>query len=227
MGLEVLELGTVEYGAALELQQKRVEARRSGAAGDALLLLEHPPVITLGRRADTAHVLASPASLAARGIGLHTVSRGGDVTFHGPGQLVGYLVVDLAARGVPDVHAFLRSLESGLIEALDELGVACETRAGWTGVFVRPRDAEREPGGPGAPPRKIASIGVGVRGWVTYHGFALNVTLDPAAFSDIVPCGLQQVRMTSLARELGADAPPDLDARARAAVRRAFLRSWS
>ena len=221
MGLEVLELGTVEYGAALELQEKRVEARRSGAAGDVLLLLEHPPVITLGRRADTANLLASPGSLAARGIGLHTVSRGGDVTFHGPGQLVGYLVVDLAARGVPDVHAFLRSLEAALVEALGELGVAAETRPGWTGVFVRPRAGE------GGPPRKIASIGVGVRGWVTYHGFALNVTLDPAAFADIVPCGLHQVQMTSLARELGPAAPPDLDTRARDAVRRAFLRSWS
>ena len=215
--LKIERLGRIPYAEALELQEKQVEAVRDGVAGDCLFLLEHPPVITLGRRADPGHVLASSAELRARGVELHTVTRGGDVTYHGPGQLVGYLVCDLAARGATDVHGFLRALEGGLIDALSTLGLRGATRPGYTGVFMA------EPAS--AQPRKIASIGVGLRGWVTYHGFALNVTTRLSEFAVIVPCGLSHVRMTSVACELGSEAPSagELDVRAREAVAAAFL----
>ncbi len=213
-------LGTVPYAEGLELQMKAVEARRADTAPDRLLLLEHPPVITLGRRARREHLRMSPDALNARGITLHEISRGGDVTYHGPGQLVGYPILDLAARGEADVHRYLRSLEAVLVEALAALGVSSRTLPGTTGVFAAagPERSQR--------PRKIASIGVGVRGWVTYHGFALNVTLDLAAFEVIVPCGLHDVEMTSVAAELGDAAPAGLGERAREAVADAFGRRW-
>ncbi len=216
--LAVERLGRVPYADALELQEKRVEAVRAGAAPDTLFLLEHPPVITLGRRADPAHVRLSQEALRARGVEVHTITRGGDVTWHGPGQLVGYLVCDLAARGERDVHRFLRALESGLIDALAALGVRAGRREGYTGVFMQ----DTSPGP--ATPRKIASIGIGLRSWVTYHGFALNVTAALEEFGAIVPCGLANVRMTSVARELGSAAPAAaaLDARALDAVAGAF-----
>jgi lipoate-protein ligase B len=204
--LNVEWLGRVPYAEALALQQARVEARRRGACGDALLLLEHPPVITLGRGARPENLLVPREVLAARGVEVHEVARGGDVTWHGPGQLVGYLVLDLAARGEPDVHAHLRRIEALLIDALAGAGVAAGRREGMTGVFVEP--------GPGdaGPPRKIASIGVGLRGWVTYHGFALNVCNAPEGFAAIVPCGLHGVEMTSLRRERPAAADAEADA---------------
>src|SRR5690606_35770983 len=151
-------------------------------------------------------------------IEVHRVARGGDVTYHGPGQLVGYLIADLAARGEADAVALLRRIEAALVAALADLGVAGYTRPGQTWVFA-------SPGAPG-PARKVASIGVGLRGWISWHGFALNVTLDPAAFDVIVPCGLHDVAMTSCARELGAAAPSDLDARARAAVAARFAAAF-
>ena len=205
-------LGTVPYAEALALQERAVAARRAGETGDRLLLLEHPPVVTLGRAAKPEHLLVPREEFARRGVGVFEVVRGGDVTWHGPGQLVGYPIVQLARRGRPDVTGFLRLVEAALGEALGELGVAAEARPGWTGVFVAGAQ----------PPRKIASIGIGVRGWVTWHGFALNVDCDLAGFAAIVPCGLHGVAMTSVARELGAAAPPDLAARARDAVGRAF-----
>jgi lipoyl(octanoyl) transferase len=211
-------LGRVAYADALDLQLARVEARRRGESGDVLLLLEHPPVVTLGRSARLENLLVPASELAARGIELHEVARGGDVTYHGPGQLVGYLVVDLAARGEPDVIRFVRRMEGALIDALASLGLAGRVREGYTGVFV---DAESS-----APARKIASIGVGLRGWVTYHGFALNLTLDLEAFGLIVPCGLRDVVMTSVARELGTPSGSDLDARGRRAVAAAFARAF-
>ena len=218
-GLTVEWLGRVPYAEALSLQERRVEARRRGAAGDALLLLEHPPVITLGRRGREENVLAPPAVLAARGVEVHRVSRGGDVTYHGPGQLVGYLIVDLAARGEADAGALLRRIEAALVAAIGDLGVAGYTRPGQTGVFA-------SPGAPG-PARKVASIGVGLRGWISWHGFALNVTLDPRDFDLIVPCGLRDVVMTSLARELGGAAPADLEERARRAVAARFQEAFA
>ena len=210
-GLHIDWLGRVPYADALARQARAVEVRRAGASGDRLLLLEHPPVVTLGRSAREENLRTSRTALRAKGVEVHEVARGGDVTYHGPGQLVGYLIVDLAARGLPDAPAFLRAIEAGLVAALAGLGVAADTRAGMTGVFVAGS----------APPRKLASIGVGLRGWISWHGFALNVTLDPAAFGDIVPCGLQEVQMTSLARELPAPRPALFD-EARDAVARAF-----
>jgi len=215
--LQVEWLGRVPYAEALALQEARVAEVRAGRAGDALLLLEHPPVITLGRSARPENLLQRPDALAELGVELHEIARGGDVTWHGPGQLVGYAILDLQARGRADVHRFLRDLESGLIDALEKLGLAAEIRSGMTGVFVAPS----------APPRKIASIGVGLRGWVTWHGFALNVDPDLAGFDAIVPCGLQGVEMTSIARELGEAAAADLPARSREAVADAFVRRFA
>lgn len=210
-GLSVEWLGTVPYGAALELQAKAVEARQQGSAGDRLVLLEHPPVVTLGRSSDPSNLHTPAELLRARGVEVCEVARGGDVTYHGPGQLVGYLVVDLAARGRKDAHAFLRVIESALIEALAELGIDAARDVGRTGVFVAGA----------APPRKIASIGIGLRRWVSWHGFALNVVNDLAEFDDIVPCGLHDVVMTSVAAECGAP-PEGLAAEVRERVGAAF-----
>jgi lipoate-protein ligase B len=217
MRLRVEWLGRVPYAEALELQRAAVDARLAGAEPDRLILLEHPPVVTLGRSAKREHLLATPAALAARGIELFEVQRGGDVTWHGPGQLVGYPIVHLEARGKPDLTAFLRGIEGALIEALAALGVPAQRRPGRTGVFAaRARGA--------GPERKIASIGVGVRRWVSFHGFALNVSADLDGFRDIVPCGLHDVEMASVASELGATPDAQLDRAARSAVREAFER---
>jgi lipoyl(octanoyl) transferase len=217
--LAVEWLGRVAYGEALELQRRRVEARRRGDAPDGVLLLEHPAVVTLGRSARPGNLRVPESELADQGIEVHRVARGGDVTWHAPGQLVGYPILDLAARGERDVVAHLRAIEGVLIEAAAELGVPARRIPGLTGVFAEAP--------PGARPRKLASIGVGLRGWVTCHGFALNVDLDLAGFSCIVPCGLHQVEMTSLARELGARTPADLARHSREAVGRACARRWS
>src|SRR5215207_5992475 len=154
-----------------------------------LLVVEHPPVVTLGRSSKERHLLASPALLAARGVELFEVERGGDVTFHGPGQLVGYPIVDLK-RHKQDLHWYLRQVEEALIRALAPLGIAGERSAGYTGVWTQGR--------------KVASIGVHARDWVTWHGFALNVTTDLSYFDLIVPCGIAGVEMTSIAKERGA-----------------------
>jgi lipoyl(octanoyl) transferase len=196
-----------------------VAARRNGATPDRLLLLEHPRVVTLGRSFRREHLLASPEELASRGIELFEVARGGDATYHAPGQLVGYLIADLAEWGEPDVHAYLRRLEAALGCALRRLGVRPRSLPGRTGVFVD--DPVRR-----APARKIASIGVGWRGWVSLHGFALNVTLDPAEFGVIVPCGLRDVAMTSVAAELG-EASGALFERAAREVEAAFLAEFA
>jgi lipoate-protein ligase B len=188
--LWVSRLGLVPYTEALEIQ--RTIARERIAATipeDVLLLVEHPPVVTLGRASKGGHLTASPALLAARGIELHEVERGGDVTFHGPGQLVGYPIIDLK-RHRQDLHWYLRELEGTLIDALGAFGIVAVRRANLTGVWTT--------GG-----RKIASIGVHARDWVTWHGFALNVTTDLSYFDLMIPCGINGVEMTSMARELG------------------------
>ena len=179
-----LRPGRLGYAAALSLQEELVAARCRGGA-DILILLEHEPVVTLGRGARAEHLLQSPAELARRGVTLAECSRGGDVTWHGPGQLVGYPIVDLAARG-RDLHRYLRDLEEVLIRTLAAFDVAAGRIPGKTGVWV------------GAA--KIASVGVAVRRWVAWHGFALNVAPDLAGFDAIVPCGLHGVRMTALDR---------------------------
>ena len=196
--IEVEWLGLQCYADALALQREAVADRIAGRRGDRLLLLEHPPVVTLGRSTQPAHLKLGQAELESRCIELFEVARGGDVTYHAPGQLVGYPILDLDALGRRDVHAHLRSLEQGLIEALEEVGLPACRRPGWTGVFVD-RGGSDSPGG---RERKIASIGVGLRRWVTFHGFALNVSIDLSGFELIVPCGLAEVEMTSVCTEL-------------------------
>lgn len=196
--LELRDLGRIEYRAAWELQLRCVEERAAGRSRDLLLLCEHPPVITCGRGTRPAHLPVAPT------VPVHEVERGGDVTWHGPGQLVGYPIVFLPPQR-RDLHAHLRWIEGGLIAALADFGVAAGRRPGLTGVWVREK--------------KIASIGIAVRRWVTWHGFALNVEPDLAAFRAIRPCGLDAAVMTSLAEVLGRS--PGLAA-ARAAVARAF-----
>lgn len=180
------------YGEALELQRTLARARVAGELrDDVLLLVEHPPVVTLGRAAQSARVAVPKELLAARGVEVFDVERGGDVTFHGPGQLVGYPIFDLKEHK-RDLHWYLRQLEEALIGTLQGYGIVGWRNAGYTGVWV---DPER--------PRKIASIGVHARDWVTWHGFALNVLTNLEFFELIVPCGIQNVQMTSLARETG------------------------
>lgn len=186
--LAVAELGLVPYGEALALQRALAEERLAGRLReDALLLLEHPPVVTLGRGARETSLPADPGALRARGIEVFEIERGGDVTYHGPGQLVGYPIFDLT-RHRQDLHWYLRRLEDALITALAALGIPAERNPGFTGVWTRGR--------------KIASIGIHVRQWVTWHGFALNVTTDLSPFSLIVPCGIPDVVMTSVEKQL-------------------------
>jgi lipoate-protein ligase B len=194
--LGVVALGRMAYGRALELQRDLARRRiAKEIPRDLLLLVEHPPVITLGRGSQPAHLPTPREFLEAKGIELFEIERGGDVTFHGPGQLVGYPIFDLTEHR-RDLHWFLRRLEQALIAAVEPLGIAGERRPEYTGVWT---------GG-----RKLASIGVHVRQWVTWHGFALNVTTDLSYFDLIVPCGIPDVVMTSVQRELGERAPRDL-----------------
>ena len=200
--LLVVRLGRLAYAETLELQRAVARARIAGAiADDVLLLVEHPPVVTLGRSSKVAHLTASPEFLQTRGIEVFEVERGGDVTFHGPGQLVGYPVLDLK-RHRQDLHWYLRQVEELLIRTCASLGLRGERSAGFTGVWTPGPVA-----GPRHAPRKIASIGVHARDWVTWHGFALNVTTDLSYFDLIVPCGIQGVDMTSIERELGRPLP--------------------
>jgi lipoate-protein ligase B len=205
--LWVQRLGRVPYAEALSLQRTLAASRITGALPqDALLLVEHPPVVTLGRSAKEQHLLASPELLTRRGVEVFEVERGGDVTFHGPGQLVGYAIIDLK-RHRQDLHWYLRQVEEALIRALGVFGIDAGRNAGYTGVWT------------GEATRKIASIGVHARDWVTWHGFALNVTTDLSFFDLIVPCGIQAVTMTSISRELDDDVAWDL---VETAVSRAF-----
>jgi lipoate-protein ligase B len=205
MYLLTTQLGTIPYGTALELQRDVARRRIAGEIEeDVLLLLEHPPVVTLGRTAKEAHLLSSADRLRERGVETYEVERGGDVTFHGPGQLVGYPIFDLK-RHRRDLHWYLRQLEEALIVALSQVGIEGERSRGYTGVWTKGR--------------KIASIGVHARDWVTWHGFALNVTTDLSFFGLIVPCGIPQVQMTSVTREVGDAITMD---EMSAAVTRAF-----
>jgi len=188
--VETVWLGEVGYREALDLQSSFVDRRADRKIPDTLLLLTHPHVYTLGRAGDDANLLVPKESLAAEGISVERVGRGGDVTYHGPGQLVGYPIC-LMER--PDVHRFVRSIEVALIDALGALGVAGRRLEGLTGVWVGEK--------------KIASIGVGIRKWVTYHGFALNVTTDLSYFRRIHLCGLKGREATSIA-EVRGEGPP-------------------
>jgi lipoyl(octanoyl) transferase len=214
--LDVRDLGVVPYGEALELQRALADDRIHGRIPDTLLLLEHPAVITLGRGTKQTSLPVDAEALRRRGIEVFEIERGGDVTYHGPGQLVGYPIIDLQQHK-PDLHWYLRQLEGALIGALGSLGIEAGRHQGYTGVWT---------GG-----RKIASIGIHVRQWVTWHGFALNVTTDLSPFSLIVPCGIPDVVMTSIEKELdsgtvGLRDGKSVGAMTRQAVETAFRQSF-
>lgn len=180
--LETRWIGRITFGDALALQDSLVQQRLEGAVPDTLLLLEHEPVYTIGRTADQ----SSLADARGTAIPVFQINRGGQATYHGPGQLVGYGIIDLNQSG-RDLHRFLRALEQGLIDSCSAVDIAAQRREGLTGVWIGDR--------------KIASIGVGVRKWITMHGFAINVSEDLTGFDSIVPCGIQGVSMTSVSRE--------------------------
>jgi lipoyl(octanoyl) transferase len=227
--ISVLQLGTLDYPTGLRIQQKLVDLRKEDRIGDVLLLLEHSPVITLGRNAKAANVTASPEKLSARGVEVFESDRGGDVTFHGPGQLVGYPIFDLRAfpssdtkRKTLGVIEYVRRLEELLIRACADFGIPAERVCGLTGVWTRSEAVELRststlrlrPGQARGDARrytsesaKIAAIGVHVSRSVTSHGFALNVDTDLNYFDLIIPCGITKP-VTSMTRELGK--PPDL-----------------
>lgn len=200
--LFVVHLGRLPYSQAWQLQREVAKARIAGEVPqDVLLLVEHPPVVTLGRSSKEAHLVASRELLASQGVELYEVERGGDVTFHGPGQLVGYPIVDLK-RHRQDLHWYLRQVEEGLIRGIADYGLQGFRVPGYTGVWVGEAVEAVHAATPAT--RKLASIGVHARDWVTWHGFALNVATDLRYFDLIVPCGIQSVTMTSIARELDA-----------------------
>jgi lipoyl(octanoyl) transferase len=196
--IDVRRLGRVDYQAGLDLQAALVEDRRAGRIGDTLLLLEHPPVITLGAktRHGAKNIVASEDELARQGVAVFDTGRGGDVTYHGPGQLVGYPIFDLKPDRC-DVHKYVRDLEEVLIVALREFGIEGVRVKGLSGVWV----------GPAGHEKKIAAIGVRISRWITSHGFALNVATDLRHFQLIVPCGIADRGVTSMEGELGRGVP--------------------
>lgn len=195
--ITVQDWGRTAYAKAFVRQKEQVQRRIDGDTEDTLIFTEHDPVYTIGMRSGSAaHLLWDPAKLAAQGITVAETNRGGDITYHGPGQVVGYPIMDISP--VKDLHAYLRFLEEVMIRGLGTLGLAATRRDGLTGIWLGQR--------------KVAAIGVAVRRWVTYHGFALNVAPDLAHFDGIVPCGIADTEgtVTSLARELSE--PPSMDA---------------
>ena len=205
-----LDWGRTHYESARERQNELVSQRIAGEIGDTLVFTEHEPVFTLGlRRESEQHLVWDEAQLARQGVKVVKTNRGGDITYHGPGQIVGYPIVSLAQR--QDLHAYLRFLEQVLINSLGTLGLAAARREGKTGIWLGPR--------------KIAAIGVAVRRWVAYHGFALNVSPDLSHFQGIVPCGISAAdgTVTSLQAELGRNV--DL-AEVKAVLAREFWELW-
>jgi lipoyl(octanoyl) transferase len=193
--LDVHRLGTIPYGRGLTIQEELVAKRRAGEVPDTLLLLEHPHVVTLGTSSKAEHVLVSPDERESLGIELFQTGRGGDVTYHGPGQLVGYPIFDLKPHRC-DLHRYLRDLEEILIEVVGDFGIRGGRVEGLTGVWVEDR--------------KIAAIGVRVSsGWITSHGFALNVNTDLSFFGAIIPCGIRDHGVTSISAELGTSVDID------------------
>ena len=197
-GLDVRRPGRVAYADGLRLQDDLVATRQRDEGRDALVLLEHPKVLTLGRNAHAENVLLNAAQLRARGFEVYEVGRGGDVTYHGPGQLVGYPILRLT-EGEKDAHAYLRRLEDVLIAALGDFGIEGFRHPPHTGVWV-----EQE-----GRPLKIAAIGVRLSKWVTSHGFALNVNVELSDFDVIVPCGIREYGVTSMQQVLGRDVTLD------------------
>jgi lipoyl(octanoyl) transferase len=206
MILNLVHLGRIDYASGLALQKKMVEARHAEQIGNTLLLLEHPPVLTLGRNSDRSNILASDEFLAYRGVEIHEINRGGDVTYHGPGQLVGYPILDLRSFTLGDSNRrlgavdYVRLLEEVLIRACADFGVRAQRIAGRTGVWTIP--------GGSIPEKKVAAIGVHISRGITSHGFALNVSTDLRDFELIVPCGISDRAVTSLELEADASGPP-------------------
>jgi lipoyl(octanoyl) transferase len=201
LSISVVDLGRLDYSAALALQQQVSALRQQESIGDVLLLVEHPPVLTLGRNAHGEHVVAGDEFLAQRGIALFETNRGGDVTYHGPGQLVGYPILHLRRFTPPlGIVEYLRKLEEVLIRACADYGILTQRAPGRAGVWTMPGGAVAE--------KKIAALGVHVARWVTTHGFALNVTTDLNDFALIVPCGIRDRGVTSIEAEV--DAAPAL-----------------
>lgn len=230
MIVHILSLGRVSYSEGLALQERVVAARKAGQIADTLLLLEHPPVLTLGRNARRNHILASNEMLHAKGVELHEINRGGDVTYHGPGQLVGYPIIDLRGDlpGKRGPHLgpldFVRMLEEVLIRTCADFGVLTERIPGLTGVWTAALE--------GTPAQKLAAIGVHVSQAVTSHGFALNVTTDLRDFNWIVPCGIRDKGVTSLELTSPLTPPPGMSDAIHALIRqfgRVFHRQmlWS
>lgn len=209
--MDVRRLGRIGYQEALDLQADLVERRRRGEIGDTLLLLEHPPVITLGvkTRNTRTNIIASDAQLAEAGVAVFQTGRGGDVTYHGPGQLVGYPILDLNPHR-RDVHKYVRDIEQALIDAVASLGITATRAEGLTGIWVGSN--------------KLAAIGVRISRWITSHGFALNVATDLSHFDLIVPCGIQDRGVTSVERLLGR---PVAMAEVETAVEAAFSSMFS
>lgn len=205
--INLIHLGRIPYAEGLAIQQRVVAARKQGLVADTLLLMEHPPVLTLGRNAHRANVIASDELLAARGVELHEINRGGDVTYHGPGQLVGYPILDLRGDlpGKKGPHLgpvdYVRLVEEALIRTTKDFGVMTQRICKLTGVWTLAGGSVRE--------KKIAAIGVHVSQGVTSHGFALNVTTDLRDFDWIVPCGITDRTVTSL--ELEAEPAPTME----------------
>lgn len=188
---EAIDWGLTDYPTALQRQKARVEQRRQGLCGDALIFTEHHPIYTMGlRKGADAHLLWGAEECAAKGISVFASNRGGDITYHGPGQIVAYPILSLQQR--KDLHAYLRDLEEVVIRTLHSYGLPSARREGKTGIWI---DQER----------KICAIGVAVRSWITYHGFALNVSPDMGHFAGIIPCGITDGSVTSLVHELGYD----------------------
>lgn len=240
--ISVVHLGTIDYATGLRLQQQLVALRKEEKIGDVLLLLEHKPVITLGRNAKAANVIASPELLAQRGVELFECDRGGDVTFHGPGQLVGYPIFDLRGYAVPDgnrktlgVIEFVRRLEEVLIRSCADLAIETKRIPGLTGVWTNPnplssRATQNDSKNPRAQSRdllfadattnaeaKLAAIGIHISRFVTSHGFALNVNTDLSYFNLIIPCGITTKPVTSMQQELNR--PLDMTAVAESVAR--------
>jgi lipoyl(octanoyl) transferase len=210
---QVLDLGTREYGEVWQMQRELVAARQRDEVPDTLILVEHPHVITLGRGTHRENLVN------VGNIPTFEIERGGDVTYHGPGQLVGYPIFLLRPEE-RDLHVYLRNLEETLLRTVGDFGIPAGRNPGWTGAWTAPRP------GDGLPPRKLASIGVAVKRWVTLHGFALNVSTDLNQFTAINPCGLEAGVMGSISSVLGrAVAMDDVKARVRHHVSAVFGRA--
>jgi len=208
---EIIDWGRTHYAEAFERQKARVEARKANQCNDVLIFTEHEPVFTLGlRKGADQHLIWDETRLAEQGIAVFKSNRGGDITYHGPGQIVGYPIISLHRR--KDLHAYLRDLEEVVIRSLAGFGLDADRRAGKTGIWLETR--------------KICAIGVAVKSWITYHGFALNVAPDMSHFSGIVPCGITDGSVTSLIDELGYSLDPaDVKAALAVEFQRVFANS--